>query len=82
MVNGLADLPKVLRDAEGFTAVMDSLRAGGAGTIMSYCNIGGCAGTQNLLQFNATQITKTLTPAINSAASSCFNDVIFRNGFE
>lgn len=56
--------------------------AGGAGTIMSYCNIGACSGTQNLLQFNGTQITKTLTPNINAAAASCFNDVIFRDGFE
>ena len=33
MVVGLADLPKVLRDAEGFAAVMEALRAGGAGTV-------------------------------------------------
>jgi hypothetical protein len=59
-----------------------SCPAGGAGTIMSYCNVGACGGTQNLLQFNSTQITKTLTPNINAAASSCFNDVIFRDGFE
>lgn len=33
MVAGLADLPKVLRDAEGFAAVIGALRAGGAGTV-------------------------------------------------
>jgi len=56
--------------------------AGGKGTIMSYCNIGACAGTQNLLQFNATQISKTLTPNVGAATPSClFVDLVFANGF-
>lgn len=33
MIAGLADLPQLLRDAEGFAAVTSALRAGGAGTI-------------------------------------------------
>jgi transcription-repair coupling factor (superfamily II helicase) len=33
MIAGLADLPSLVRDAEGFPVVADALRAGGAGTI-------------------------------------------------
>lgn len=57
-----------------------------AGTIMSYCNFStsGCAsGTQNLLQFHATQINQVLLPTIGSHTPACLlTDEIFRNGFE
>ena len=64
-----------------------SCPAGGAGTIMSYCNftsVSGCAaGTQNLLQFHPTQINQVLLPLISSNTPSCLRtDEIFPNGFE
>jgi len=57
--------------------------AGGAGSIMSYCNITGCpAGTQNLLQFNGTQISATLAPHVTAQTPGCLNiDEIFKNAF-
>jgi len=64
-----------------------SCPAAGAGTIMSYCNFtsaSGCAaGTQDLLQFHPTNITK-LDAYIASAPNGCLttNDIVFVNGFE
>ncbi len=58
---------------------------GGKGTIMSYCNVGACSGTQNLLQFHATQINDVLLPDIAAHTPSCLSttiDEIFANGFE
>lgn len=55
---------------------------GGNGTIMSYCNIGGCAPNQNLLQFSGTQVTKTLAPNVTAETPACLlTDEIFQNGF-
>jgi len=65
-----------------------SCPAAGAGTIMSYCNlssVSGCAsGTQNLMQFHPTQISKVLLPDIAAAPLGCLNtnDVVFSNGFQ
>ena len=58
-----------------------------AGTIMSYCNVKGCNGGQNVLQFHPTQINKVLLPDITSTISNqsgCLNtsDDIFYDGFE
>ena len=48
---------------------------------MSYCNISGC-GTDNLLQFNGTQISATLAPNITAQTPACLlTDQIFGNGF-
>jgi len=56
--------------------------AGGSGTIMSYCNDGGACGTDNLLQFNGTQISATLTPNVAAQTPACLlTDRIFANGF-
>jgi hypothetical protein len=58
--------------------------AGGKGTIMSYCNVGACAGTQNLLQFAPTQISDVLLPDIAQNTPSCLSTVaddIFMNSF-
>jgi len=58
-----------------------SCPAGGAGSIMSYCNISGC-GQDNLLQFNGTQISATLAPNVTAHTPSClYLDGIFLNGF-
>lgn len=54
-----------------------------AGTIMSYCNITGC-GTQNQLQFHATQVNDVLLPLISANTPVCLStipDEIFKNGF-
>jgi len=68
-----------------------SCPAGGAGTIMSYCNmtsVSSCpSGTQNLMQFHPTHISKVLLPTISSettANPACLNttDDVFFNGFE
>ncbi len=59
--------------------------AGGKGTIMSYCNIGACTGTQNLLQFASVQINDVLLPEVAANTPSCLSttaDEIFANGFE
>lgn len=58
-----------------------------AGTIMSYCNIKGCGGGENVLQFHPTQINDVLLPDITSTVSNqpgCLNtsDDIFYDGFE
>lgn len=59
-----------------------------AGTIMSYCNVNGCAGGQNVLQFHPTQINAAapygLLADINAAPVGCLNttDDIFYDGFE
>ena len=69
----------------GCYAGTTSCPSGGKGTIMSYCNIGACAGTQNLLQFASTQITDVLLPDIAANTPSCLStvpDEIFANGFE
>lgn len=61
-----------------------SCPTGGAGTIMSYCNISGC-GTQNLMKFHSTHINDVLLPEIAAHTPSCLasgNDIIFQNGFE
>lgn len=63
-----------------------SCPAAGAGTIMSYCNLNnsGCAqGTDNLLQFHPTHITK-LDGFISAAPAGCLNttDDVFFSGFE
>ncbi|GAA0711558.1 M12 family metallo-peptidase [Dokdonella soli] len=64
-----------------------SCPAGGAGTLMSYCNVGGSNGAncgQNALQFHSTQIT-TLSALIASNTPSCLSattDLIFANGFD
>jgi len=56
--------------------------AGGSGTIMSYCNDSGACGTDNLLQFNGTQISATLAPNIAAKTPTCLlTDLIFGNGF-
>jgi hypothetical protein len=48
---------------------------------MSYCNVGACQ-TDNLLQFNGTQIGATLAPNIAAQTPSCLlSDRIFANGF-
>lgn len=53
---------------------------GGAGTIMSYCNVSGCG--QNQLQFHATQINDVLLPAISANTPSCLlPDRVFADGF-
>ena len=55
--------------------------AGGNGTIMSYCNVGACQ-TDNLLQFNGTQISATLAPNIAAETPACLlADRVFANGF-
>ncbi|MEP7042874.1 MAG: M12 family metallo-peptidase [Dokdonella sp.] len=54
-----------------------------AGTLMSYCNLQGCGGGANVLQFHPTQIN-TLSSLISQNAA-CFavnTDTIFSNGFE
>lgn len=62
--------------------------AGGAGTIMSYCRVPVNMSTppacpnQNLLQFHATQINKTLLPNITANMPTCINNFIFFNDFE
>lgn len=61
-----------------------SCPTGGAGTIMSYCNISGC-GTQNLMKFHSTHINDVLLPEIAAHTPSCLasgNDIIFQNGFQ
>ena len=57
--------------------------AAGKGTIMSYCNVGACAGTQNLLQFHPTQVNDVLLPLVAANTPSCLStDVIFADGFD
>lgn len=56
-----------------------------SGTIMSYCNGSSGCGTQNRLQFHATQINDVLLPDIAANTPSCLSngtDVIFYDGFE
>lgn len=71
-----------------YAGATTSCPAGGAGTIMSYCNftsVSGCAaGTQNLLHFHSTQINQVLLPEIASNTPSCLSssDVIFADGFQ
>ncbi|HEX6832847.1 MAG TPA: M12 family metallo-peptidase [Rudaea sp.] len=54
---------------------------GSAGTIMSYCHLGACP-NDNLLQFHATQINKTLLPQITANTPVCINNFIFFNDFD
>ena len=57
--------------------------AGGKGTIMSYCNVGACAGTQNLLQFHPTQVSDVLLPLVAANTPSCLStEEIFADGFD
>jgi len=72
--------------SSGCFAGVQACPAGGKGTIMSYCNVGACAGTQNLLQFNSTQINAAapygLLAQMSAAPAGCFvADEIFPNGF-
>lgn len=68
--------------SRGCYAGANSCPAGGAGTIMSYCNISGC-GTTNLLQFDTTQADITLSPKITAAAPACLlTDRVFLGAFE
>jgi hypothetical protein len=58
--------------------------AGGAGTIMSYCNITGCPpNTQNLFQFHPTHVA-VIDNDIAAAPPGCLNtaDDVFFSGFE
>lgn len=71
----------------GATSCPASSPGAPAGTIMSYCNVNGCAGGQNVLQFHPTQINDVLLPDISSTISGqpgCLNtsDDIFYDGFE
>ncbi len=69
----------------GCYAGATSCPAAMSGTIMSYCNIGACAGSQNQLQFHPTQINDVLKPAINANTPGCLTttaDEIFADGFE
>ncbi|MEO5623732.1 MAG: M12 family metallo-peptidase [Dokdonella sp.] len=56
-----------------------------AGTIMSYCNLIGCGGGQNVLQFHPTQIA-TLSALVAQNTPTCLavgsTDLIFANGFD
>ena len=72
---------------QGCYAGAASCPASGSGTIMSYCNftsVSGCAaGTQNVLQFHATQVSQVLLPKIASNTPSCLSiDEIFPDGFQ
>ena len=71
----------------GATSCPSSGPGAPAGTIMSYCNIKGCGGGQNVLQFHPTQINDVLLPDISSTVANqpgCLNasDDIFYDGFE
>jgi len=55
-----------------------------SGTIMSYCNISGCSGSQNQLHFHPTQINSVLLPKITANTPSCLmatSDEIFLGNF-
>jgi hypothetical protein len=55
-----------------------------AGTVMSYCNLQGCNGGANVLQFHPTQIN-VLNALIAQNTPSCLSanaDEIFSNGFD
>jgi len=55
-----------------------------AGTVMSYCNIQGCNGGTNVLQFHPTQVN-VLNALIAQNTPSCLSantDEIFSNGFD
>ncbi len=52
---------------------------------MSYCNMIGCGGGQNVLQFHPTQIA-TLSALVAQNTPTCLavgsTDLIFANGFD
>lgn len=68
----------------GVTSCPSSGPGAPAGSIMSYCNLLGCGGGQNVLQFHPTQIA-TLSALIAQNTPSCLAasvEEIFSNGFD